>query len=206
MRSFENLRGSVASGGRCQWVLDATCQVVEWLGQPLRFNSVVLRTASRPTNPVAIIELDRWRTNWQQAKPRLTSGAFACPQTARLDALHIGNSAPSSIPKKTPVLRRRLQGWPLVKKSLLESQDRTERNSEIVASAAIEIDFIAHFEAKAQRSDRRADASGRVQRCVHVGGSQAQDYARQIALGRGRLLGAGNWGSAVGKGELHLSG
>src|ERR1035438_2440653 len=37
----------VASGGRCQWVLDATRQVVEWLCQPLRFESVVLRTASR---------------------------------------------------------------------------------------------------------------------------------------------------------------
>jgi hypothetical protein len=35
----------IASGGRCQWVLDAVCRTVEWLSQPLRFNSVVLRTA-----------------------------------------------------------------------------------------------------------------------------------------------------------------
>jgi hypothetical protein len=35
----------VASGGRCQWVLDTAFQAVEWLGQPLRFESVVLRTA-----------------------------------------------------------------------------------------------------------------------------------------------------------------
>jgi hypothetical protein len=35
----------VAPGGRCQWVLDAAFQVVEWPGQPLRFESVVLRTA-----------------------------------------------------------------------------------------------------------------------------------------------------------------
>jgi hypothetical protein len=35
----------VASGGRFQWVLDAACEAVEWLRQPLRFDSVVLRTA-----------------------------------------------------------------------------------------------------------------------------------------------------------------
>lgn len=35
----------VASGGRCKWVLDAASQTVEWLGQPLRFESVILRTA-----------------------------------------------------------------------------------------------------------------------------------------------------------------
>ena len=34
-----------ASGGRCQWVLDAICEIVEWPSQPLRFDSVVLRTA-----------------------------------------------------------------------------------------------------------------------------------------------------------------
>jgi hypothetical protein len=44
--------GWVASGGRCQWVLDATCHVVEWLGQPLRFESVVLRTALGPLTRV----------------------------------------------------------------------------------------------------------------------------------------------------------
>jgi hypothetical protein len=53
--TFEGLRGAaskensefrkVASGGRCQWVLDAIFRMVEWLRQPLRFNSVVLRTA-----------------------------------------------------------------------------------------------------------------------------------------------------------------
>ena len=41
--------GWVAFGGRCQWVLDATRQVVEWLCQPLPFESVVLRMASRLT-------------------------------------------------------------------------------------------------------------------------------------------------------------
>ena len=44
---FDTARGSVAFGGRCQWVLDATFHVVEWLSQPLRFDSVVLRTAAR---------------------------------------------------------------------------------------------------------------------------------------------------------------
>lgn len=43
-------RRQVSSGGRCQWVLDATFQVVEWPGQPLRFESVVLRTAARLKN------------------------------------------------------------------------------------------------------------------------------------------------------------
>ncbi len=37
-------REEVASGGRCQWVLDAAFQAVEWPSQPLRFESVVLRT------------------------------------------------------------------------------------------------------------------------------------------------------------------
>ena len=32
-------------GGRCQWALDAALQAVEWPCQPLRFDSVVLRTA-----------------------------------------------------------------------------------------------------------------------------------------------------------------
>ena len=37
-------------GGRCQWVLDAICEIVEWLSQPLRFESVVLRTALDVSN------------------------------------------------------------------------------------------------------------------------------------------------------------
>jgi hypothetical protein len=46
----------VASGGCCQWVLDAIREIVEWPSQPLRFESVVLRTAldiSNSRNPVA---------------------------------------------------------------------------------------------------------------------------------------------------------
>jgi len=35
----------IAPGGCCQWVLDAICEIVEWPSQPLRFDSVVLRTA-----------------------------------------------------------------------------------------------------------------------------------------------------------------
>jgi len=31
-----------ASRGCCQWVLDATCETVEWLNQPLGFDSLTL--------------------------------------------------------------------------------------------------------------------------------------------------------------------
>jgi hypothetical protein len=33
-------------GGRCQWVLDTARQAVEWLGQPLGFESLTLRRHS----------------------------------------------------------------------------------------------------------------------------------------------------------------
>jgi len=49
--------GQTASGGRCQWVLDAICQIVEWPSQLLRFDSVVLRTASWRNFQLAIIVL-----------------------------------------------------------------------------------------------------------------------------------------------------
>ena len=66
----------VASGGRFQWVLDAACHAVEWLSQPLRFDSVVLRTSTRPIDSDVTIEIDRRRTNWQRYEPRMTTGAF----------------------------------------------------------------------------------------------------------------------------------
>jgi len=36
------------SGGCFQWVLDAACQAVEWLSQPLGFDSLILRRSTRP--------------------------------------------------------------------------------------------------------------------------------------------------------------
>ena len=54
----------MASGGRCQWVLDTISQMVEWPHQPLRFNSVVLRTAPRPNIVDGIISLLRDGTHW----------------------------------------------------------------------------------------------------------------------------------------------
>jgi hypothetical protein len=33
-------------GGRCQWVLDAACQAVEWFHQPLGFDSLTLLVES----------------------------------------------------------------------------------------------------------------------------------------------------------------
>jgi hypothetical protein len=36
------LSGRLCLGGCCQWVLDAACQAVEWLHQPLGFNSLTL--------------------------------------------------------------------------------------------------------------------------------------------------------------------
>jgi hypothetical protein len=63
-----------ASGGRCQWVLDAASETVEWLGQPLRFESVVLRTVSRLWFGIMGV-FERQRTDWHFAEPRLTSGA-----------------------------------------------------------------------------------------------------------------------------------
>jgi hypothetical protein len=47
--AFDTLTRWSASGGRCQWVLDAILQIVEWPCQPLRFESVVLRTSARRT-------------------------------------------------------------------------------------------------------------------------------------------------------------
>jgi len=44
---LDTLARWTASGGRCQWVLDAIRQIVEWPCQPLRFESVVLRTSAR---------------------------------------------------------------------------------------------------------------------------------------------------------------
>jgi hypothetical protein len=35
-----------ASGGCCQWVLAAACEAVEWLSQPLGFESLALRSHS----------------------------------------------------------------------------------------------------------------------------------------------------------------
>jgi hypothetical protein len=63
------------SGGRWQWVLDTICQMVEWSYQPLRFNSVVLRTAPRPNKPAVIIKT---LTDGVPIGllPRLISGAF----------------------------------------------------------------------------------------------------------------------------------
>jgi len=46
LSAFNTAPLKVVFGGRCQWVLDTTFQVAEWLGQPLRFDSVVLRTAT----------------------------------------------------------------------------------------------------------------------------------------------------------------
>ena len=37
-------------GGCCQWVLDAVCQTVEWLSQPLGFESLTLRSPSAKSN------------------------------------------------------------------------------------------------------------------------------------------------------------
>jgi hypothetical protein len=62
----------------CQWVVAATCQVVEWPGQPLRFESVDLRTASRlRVGFVIMILLKGSVPTGNFAWPRLTSGAFA---------------------------------------------------------------------------------------------------------------------------------
>src|SRR5579863_2424272 len=69
--------GRLRLGGRCQWVLDAIYQMVEWLSQPLRFDSVVLRTTARPNlnQGFVIISFGGWRTDWQYP-PRMTTGAF----------------------------------------------------------------------------------------------------------------------------------
>jgi hypothetical protein len=68
----------VAPGGRCQWALDAICQIVEWPSQPLRFDSVVLRTASRLDS--SLLQSDGLvdSVSAGNSQPRLTSGAFAC--------------------------------------------------------------------------------------------------------------------------------
>jgi hypothetical protein len=66
----------IASGGRCQWVLDAASQTVEWLGQPLRFECVVLRKALDLCWSRRMKLFEKQRTDWQFAEPRLTSGAF----------------------------------------------------------------------------------------------------------------------------------
>ena len=58
----------IAFGGRYQWVLDAIFQMVEWIRQPLRFDSVVLRTAL-DLDSVAMIRVERWRTNWNVMSP-----------------------------------------------------------------------------------------------------------------------------------------
>jgi hypothetical protein len=54
-KSNTRTRIDVRLGGRCQWVLDAVCQTVEWPSQPLRFDSVVLRTTTRQTQRYALL-------------------------------------------------------------------------------------------------------------------------------------------------------
>jgi hypothetical protein len=42
-------------GGCCQWVLVAVYQTVEWPSQPLRFDSVVLRSTTRQNQETALL-------------------------------------------------------------------------------------------------------------------------------------------------------
>jgi hypothetical protein len=71
-------------GGRCQWVLDAARQAVEWLSQPLGFESLALRGHSTFTlvldtvSGAFIIESGGRRSIPILRKPRMTTGAFVC--------------------------------------------------------------------------------------------------------------------------------
>ena len=67
-------------GGRCQWVLDAAYQAVEWPSQPLRFDSVVLRATTRQNQREAfdIILLIGGVPNWQHPAPADYRGFSFC--------------------------------------------------------------------------------------------------------------------------------
>jgi len=53
------MRIDVRLGGRCQWVLDAVYQTVEWPSQPLRFDSVV---SARPLDKLNVTL--SWNRSW----------------------------------------------------------------------------------------------------------------------------------------------
>jgi hypothetical protein len=70
-------------GGCFQWVLDAACEAVEWLSQPLGFESLALRSHSTNVNMldnaagrVMLKVLRRRHPVSSFTKPRLTIGAI----------------------------------------------------------------------------------------------------------------------------------
>jgi hypothetical protein len=85
----------VVFGGRCQWVLDAARQAVEWLSQPLGFESLVLRGHSTfhllldTAWAGFIIKLAGGVQHQFDRKPRMTTGAFV-----RLGLEDVGHRIP----------------------------------------------------------------------------------------------------------------
>jgi hypothetical protein len=68
-------------GGCCQWVLDAVCETVEWLSQPLGFDSLALRSHSTKRIVLdnaaerVMLKVFRRRRSVPRLGPRLTIGA-----------------------------------------------------------------------------------------------------------------------------------
>jgi hypothetical protein len=79
-----NLHKQPAFGGCYQWVLGAVCQTVEWLNQPLGFDSLALRGLSTSTNTLdkrfrRTIIMNVWQTASSSTQLRLTIGAVLFP-------------------------------------------------------------------------------------------------------------------------------
>jgi len=77
-----NLRRRAVFGGCFRWVLDAVCETVEWLSQPLGFDSLALRSHSTKCNMLdnaagrVILKVFRRRRSVPSfTKPRPTIGA-----------------------------------------------------------------------------------------------------------------------------------
>lgn len=92
MPGSQNLQFMVQAvfGGCYQWVLDAACQAVEWLDQPLGFNSLALRSSLDPNSldkraRWTIIKDDRRQLQYPLLKPRIDHRGFRILSTYVID-------------------------------------------------------------------------------------------------------------------------
>ena len=65
-----------------------------------------------------------------------------------------------------------------------ESNYRSKHESQIIARAIVEIDFVANFKSQSDRSDRRFHTRRRIDRRVPVRCSQVEKGAHHIAQGQ----------------------
>jgi hypothetical protein len=65
-----------------------------------------------------------------------------------------------------------------------ESYDGAERDSQIVVGTLVEVDLIARFEAKADRTERRFNSRTGVESGIHIGRTQIENWADNVNVGQ----------------------